>query len=99
VKGFAIGDHVSVIFDLNNLTGHEDGPSSALGGDAAGVLREYAIYEDKHLVQLPKSLSWEEVSHIHLSTVLRGPISLLTSCYKPTGSYYHLCWRHCLDRS
>jgi NADPH:quinone reductase-like Zn-dependent oxidoreductase len=27
------------------------------------VLREYAVFEDRHLVHLPKHLSWEEVSH------------------------------------
>lgn len=63
VKDFAIGDHVSVIFDLVKLTGAEDVPMQALGGDAEGVLRQYAVYEDKRLVQLPKHLSWEEVSH------------------------------------
>jgi NADPH:quinone reductase-like Zn-dependent oxidoreductase len=60
VKDFAIGDHVSALFDLSNLTGSEDEPGRALGGDVDGVLREYAIFEDKHLVQLPKRLSWEE---------------------------------------
>jgi NADPH:quinone reductase-like Zn-dependent oxidoreductase len=62
VKDFAIGDHVSVVFDLAKLTGAEDAPMQALGGDAEGVLRQYAVYEDKFLVQLPKYLSWEEVS-------------------------------------
>lgn len=62
VRDFAIGDHVSVIFDLSNQTGCEDEPSIALGGDVEGVLREYAIYQDKHLVKLPKEMSWEEVS-------------------------------------
>jgi NADPH:quinone reductase-like Zn-dependent oxidoreductase len=57
VKEFAIGDRVSVVFDLNNLTGSEDEPSTALGGDVNGVLREYAIFEDKQIVQLPKHLS------------------------------------------
>lgn len=63
MKDFTIGDHVSVIFDLNNMTGHEDKLPCALGGDAAGVLRKYAIYQDKHLVQLPKYMPWEEVRH------------------------------------
>ncbi|KAL2130449.1 hypothetical protein VTI74DRAFT_6378 [Chaetomium olivicolor] len=64
VKDFAIGDHVSVIFDLHNLSGYDDAPSRALGGDVDGVLREYAIYEDKHLVLFPKHLSWEEAATI-----------------------------------
>jgi NADPH:quinone reductase-like Zn-dependent oxidoreductase len=61
VKHFSIGDHVSVIFDLTNMTGYEDELPCALGGNTAGVLREYAIYQDKHLVQLPKYIPWEEV--------------------------------------
>ncbi|KAI3327365.1 NAD(P)-binding protein [Xylariaceae sp. AK1471] len=64
VKDFAIGDHVSVTFDLNNLIGHDDESPYTLGGSAAGVLREYAIYEDKHLVQLPNYLPWEEAATI-----------------------------------
>ncbi|KAK4200739.1 putative alcohol dehydrogenase [Triangularia verruculosa] len=64
VKDFTIGDHVSVIFDLSNLTGCDDEPNRALGGDVEGVLREYAIFEDKYIVQLPKHLSWEEAATI-----------------------------------
>ncbi|KAK3292110.1 uncharacterized protein B0H64DRAFT_419477 [Chaetomium fimeti] len=60
VKDFAIGDHVSVMFDLSNLTGFDDEPGRALGGDVDGVLGEYAIFEEKNIVQLPKHLSWEE---------------------------------------
>ncbi|KAK4120113.1 NAD(P)-binding protein [Parathielavia appendiculata] len=64
VRDFAIGDHVSVIVDLNNLTGCEDEPSIVLGGDVDGLLREYAIFEDKYLVLLPMHLSWEEAATI-----------------------------------
>ncbi|KAI1042156.1 hypothetical protein LB505_014042 [Fusarium chuoi] len=64
VKELSTGDHVSVIFDLNNLTGSDDESHCSLGGDTAGVLREYAIYQDKHLVQLPKYLPWEEAATI-----------------------------------
>ncbi|KAF5580714.1 uncharacterized protein FSUBG_13318 [Fusarium subglutinans] len=64
VKDFSTGDHVSVIFDLNNMTGFDNKSSCALGGDTAGVLREYAIYQDKYLVQLPKYLPWEEAATI-----------------------------------
>ncbi|KAK3987122.1 putative alcohol dehydrogenase [Cladorrhinum sp. PSN332] len=64
VEDFAIGDRVSVIFDLGNLTGFDDEPTRALGGDVNGVLGEYAIFEDKYIVQLPKHLSWEEAATI-----------------------------------
>jgi NADPH:quinone reductase-like Zn-dependent oxidoreductase len=78
VKDFAIGDHVSVIFDLNNIPGHDDEPSRALGGDVDGVLREYAIFEDKHLVHLPKHLSWEEViCHLLLTTIFNSCFAYL----------------------
>ncbi|PNP79498.1 hypothetical protein FNYG_07114 [Fusarium nygamai] len=63
VREFATGDHVSVIFDLNNMTAYEDKSHYSLGGDTAGV-REYAIYQDKYLVHLPKYLPWEEAATI-----------------------------------
>lgn len=61
VRDFKIGDHVSPIFDLSNLTGTED-ERNCLGGEVEGVLREYAVFRQDVLVQLPKHLSWEEVS-------------------------------------
>ncbi|KAJ7106423.1 alcohol dehydrogenase [Mycena crocata] len=66
--GFAIGERVAPTFTLNNLTGKENLLKvgiRALGGDAPGVLCEYAVFEGKHLVRLPKNgLSWEEASTI-----------------------------------
>ncbi|KAM0282129.1 hypothetical protein ACHAQH_003169 [Verticillium albo-atrum] len=62
VEDFAVGDKVAPIFDTANFTGLEEEPNCALGGSSAGVLREYAVYEDKLLVQLPKHLSWEEAA-------------------------------------
>lgn len=61
VQTFKTGDHVAPIFNLNNITGEENDSTSALGGDAAGVLREFAVFEQKHLVHLPQYVSWEEV--------------------------------------
>jgi NADPH:quinone reductase-like Zn-dependent oxidoreductase len=60
VKDFRAGDRVTVIFDLNNLTGTED-ETKVLGGDVDGVLRQYAVFDQSALVHLPKHLSWEEV--------------------------------------
>ncbi|KAH7145809.1 alcohol dehydrogenase [Dactylonectria estremocensis] len=62
VEDFAIGDRVSPIFDVTNFTGNESTPPIALGGDIPGVLREYAVFEDRVLVHLPKYLTWEEAS-------------------------------------
>lgn len=61
VEDFHIGDRVSPIFDVSNITGTESAPSKALGGDMPGVLREYAVFEDRLLVHLPQYLTWEEV--------------------------------------
>ncbi|OQD68304.1 hypothetical protein PENPOL_c003G03616 [Penicillium polonicum] len=60
VKDFSPGDRVAPIFDLNTITGLEDN-MQVLGGDIDGVLRQYAVFDQKVLVHLPKHLSWEEV--------------------------------------
>lgn len=65
VTNFVIGDHVAPTVDLVNLTGNERTvESTALGGNGPGTLREYALFEEKVLVKLPKHLSWEEVSQL-----------------------------------
>jgi NADPH:quinone reductase-like Zn-dependent oxidoreductase len=69
VKDFQAGDHVTVIFDLNNLTGTED-ERRVLGGDVDGVLRQYAVFDQSVLVHLPKHLSWEEVSYTFVSSAI-----------------------------
>lgn len=62
VKDFKVGDRVSPISDVGNITGREDTPPTGLGGDFHGVLREYGVFEERHLVKLPEHLTWEEVS-------------------------------------
>lgn len=42
--------------------GVDDGISLAVGSNCPGVLREYAVFEEQHLVRIPEHLSWEEVS-------------------------------------
>ena len=61
VESFQVGDRVAPITDLGNLTGFDATPVAAVGANVPGVLREYAIFEEKFLVHLPKHLSWEEV--------------------------------------
>ncbi|KAH6847755.1 hypothetical protein B0I37DRAFT_431554 [Chaetomium sp. MPI-CAGE-AT-0009] len=58
---FRVGDRVTPTFDLGNLTGEME-PSGhlELGGDVDGVLREFAVFEERVLVRLPGYLSWEE---------------------------------------
>ncbi|KAJ0292597.1 hypothetical protein CBS470a_002698 [Colletotrichum nupharicola] len=60
VEDFKLGDHVVPIFDINDIDDYIDDDVAALGGDAQGVLREYAVFEAKQLVHLPEYLSWEE---------------------------------------
>lgn len=63
VKDFVVGDRVAPTIDLASITGEErDVDGIPLGGTGPGVLREYAVFEEKHLVKLPSHLSWEEVS-------------------------------------
>lgn len=61
VQSVRVGDRVAPIFLTNCITGQEDDKYLALGGDLDGVLREYAIFDEKVLVHLPEYLSWEEV--------------------------------------
>ncbi|KAK1546977.1 alcohol dehydrogenase [Colletotrichum paranaense] len=85
VTEFAAGDRVSAIFDLNHIDRRDDNVSLALGGNVSGVLREYAVFEDKYLVKLPKHLTWEEGSMLACAGVtawnaLGAPTSLPSTC-------------------
>lgn len=60
VKDFAAGDHVSPTFRY----AAEDSVIKALGGDAEGVLRDYAVFESNALVKNPEYLTHEEASLI-----------------------------------
>lgn len=63
VKGYEVGDRVAPTIDLLNLTGEERTMESLpLGGSGPGLLREYAVFDEKFLVTLPKYLSWPAVS-------------------------------------
>ena len=60
---FRIGDRVAPTINQPARTGegHEIG-STVLGGDGAGVLTEYAVFNKEYLVKLPSHLSWKEVN-------------------------------------
>lgn len=63
VTAFAVGDRVSPQMDIGNLTGEiEPTGHLGLGGEIDGVLREYAVFQDKVLVRIPAHFSWDEVS-------------------------------------
>ncbi|KAK3377646.1 alcohol dehydrogenase [Podospora didyma] len=69
VTKFQVGDRVSPVIGLKYLTGEEEGSifEQLLGGDIDGVLREYAVFEDRVLVRLPGHLSYEEASTIPIA--------------------------------
>ncbi|KAL6868710.1 hypothetical protein ACO1O0_000026 [Amphichorda felina] len=101
VRDFHIGDHVSPIFDLNDIDDGEekdeyaDAEFKPLGGTTHGVLREYAVFDEKLLVRVPKYLSWEEVCfRVQLPVASRGTMSD-KECIL-AGIYSHLRWCHCL---
>jgi NADPH:quinone reductase-like Zn-dependent oxidoreductase len=64
VSRFNAGDRVCPITGIGKVVEKDadDGVSLAIGASCAGVLQEYAIFEEQHLVKFPKHLSWKEVS-------------------------------------
>ncbi|RAR06335.1 alcohol dehydrogenase [Stemphylium lycopersici] len=62
VREFKQGDRVSPICGQGDFDPTDDANSVAIGASGPGVLREYAVYKEKHLVQLPNNLSWGEGS-------------------------------------
>jgi NADPH:quinone reductase-like Zn-dependent oxidoreductase len=62
VKSLVVGDRVAAICGIGDYEDTDDLMTEAIGAGAEGVLGEYAVFQDKHLVRLPAYLSWEEVS-------------------------------------
>lgn len=63
VSRFSVGDRVCPNTSIGpTYEGGTDGTSVGLGTTAPGVLRQYAVYNEQHLVKMPKNLSWEEVN-------------------------------------
>ncbi|KAI8941901.1 hypothetical protein NX059_000015 [Plenodomus lindquistii] len=56
------GDRVVPNANQGEFPPDDDGNSVGLGNTADGVLREYAVYHEKHLLHLSDNLSWEEGS-------------------------------------
>ncbi|GAB7362833.1 hypothetical protein MBLNU230_g3136t1 [Neophaeotheca triangularis] len=71
VSQYKEGDYVAPSFHVNLNTGREKlaAYNDALGGDVDGVLREYAIYNQKCLTKLPEHLPYEEGSTISCAGV------------------------------
>lgn len=85
VTDFVVGDHVAPTINLANLSDDDrDADAQPLGGDATGVLREYALFEDKYLVKLPKHISWEEAATVsfvrYRHSVCQSLINLDSHC-------------------
>lgn len=68
---FKVGDRVTPNFDWGNLDGQVgEAGNLTSGGEVDGVLREFAVFEEKGLLRLPAHLSWEEVSCFWPSVVV-----------------------------
>jgi NADPH:quinone reductase-like Zn-dependent oxidoreductase len=62
VSRFSVGDRVCPNTSIGpTYDGGTDGISVGLGTNAPGVLRQYAVFNEQHLVKMPGNLSWEEV--------------------------------------
>lgn len=57
---FKKGDRVTGIFDQGNIYG--DSTGEVLGGPLEGVLQEYRVFDERHLLSIPEHLSYEEAS-------------------------------------
>lgn len=63
VSRFKTGDRVTANCCIGKTyEGGNDGVGVGVGTTAPGVLREYAVFNEEHLVKIPGHLSWEEVS-------------------------------------
>ena len=63
VSHFSKGDRVCPNTSIGpTYEGGSDGISIGVGTNAEGVLREYAVVDEQHLVKIPGHMSWEEVT-------------------------------------
>lgn len=68
VNKFKVGDRVAPITSIGEIEGEEDddGLHANIGTEVPGVLAQYIVFKEKHLVAIPDTLSWEEVSIANL---------------------------------
>ncbi|OSS53180.1 hypothetical protein B5807_02533 [Epicoccum nigrum] len=63
VSRFSLGDRVAPNTSIGKTyEGGTDGNGVGVGTNSPGVLREYAVFNEEHLVKLPKHMSFEEAS-------------------------------------
>ncbi|CAN9312033.1 unnamed protein product [Alternaria sp. RS040] len=69
VAGFRKGDRVTITCNPATINGDEDEETTGLGGEHDGVLREYAVFDQKYLVHLPHTMDWKEASTLPIAGV------------------------------
>ncbi|EJF55364.1 NAD(P)-binding protein [Dichomitus squalens LYAD-421 SS1] len=71
VKGWKVGERVSVNFSLDHIFGdaNDETIASTLGAPIDGVLTEYKIFPAHALVRIPDFLSYEEASTLPCAAV------------------------------
>lgn len=97
VENLKVGDAVAPITGVGIYEEFDDAFSEALGADTEGVLREYAAFDQKHLVHLPKNMSWEEVSTLESDILLSIMWDLLVPralCFPVLKSRHGMLWMH-----
>ncbi|KAJ8116749.1 hypothetical protein OPT61_g1883 [Boeremia exigua] len=63
VTQVSVGDRVCPNPNMGpTYEGINDGGSVGLGNSAEGVLRQYAVFDEQHLVKIPANMSWEEAA-------------------------------------
>jgi NADPH:quinone reductase-like Zn-dependent oxidoreductase len=67
VSRFSLGDRVAPNTSIGKTyEGGTDGNGVGVGTNSPGVLREYAVFNEEHLVKLPKHMSFEEVGYARM---------------------------------
>ena len=61
---FKVGDRVATLFNQGHVAGSLDFRTiqTGLGGSLDGALREYGVFSEEGLVELPNNLNWLESS-------------------------------------
>lgn len=66
---FKEGDRVTGIFNQSHIYGENFDGSRILGGSVDGVLQEYRVFNEQHLLGIPGHLSYEEASCFPIAAV------------------------------
>ena len=71
VKKWKVGDRVCPIFTQGWIEGEPTAQKSrtALGGDVDGVLREFGVFDEQSLIEIPANLSYAEAATLPCAAV------------------------------